>query len=304
MEDDMEIESQEESEEEEFFWSWDKLTRLVNENNINEKWAMGEAFLTLVTCRGNADMMRWLLKKGADPNFRDDVGMTPLMHAVDSKDLECVKVILEAGGSIDSFDDNGDYALHYAVLDGNLEILRTIIAANPRNVFEKNFAGQTPLCKFIKYGLGHLNPLVECCLLLLRAGSDVNAVDHNFRTPVDYLFMSYGHNDNFGSFARDRRNSKLTEVGKLLLGCGSVLSDDKTIHQGDLKEFGIPQWALPKEFSIPQWALEFIENQKELRLVAKSMLELRKRNSKIIGYNGRDVLGIIARQIWDYRFEF
>ncbi|XP_025104527.1 LOW QUALITY PROTEIN: tankyrase-like protein [Pomacea canaliculata] len=42
----------------------------------------------------NFGLARYLLQKGADPNFKDSMGLTPLMHAVKMNDLTLVKLLL------------------------------------------------------------------------------------------------------------------------------------------------------------------------------------------------------------------
>ncbi|HZF54428.1 MAG TPA: ankyrin repeat domain-containing protein [Polyangiaceae bacterium] len=48
------------------------------------------------------DMVRWLLREGADIHQTDEFGGTALIEAVENDDLECVEILLGAGASVDA----------------------------------------------------------------------------------------------------------------------------------------------------------------------------------------------------------
>src|SRR5262249_52765019 len=53
--------------------------------------------------RGNhPEMLRWLLKEGADVHQSDEFGTTALIEAVENDDLECVEILLDAGAAVDT----------------------------------------------------------------------------------------------------------------------------------------------------------------------------------------------------------
>ncbi|KAI1300887.1 hypothetical protein F5Y03DRAFT_221226 [Xylaria venustula] len=49
----------------------------------------------------NEELVRWFLAHGADPNAETSMGMTPFLKAVGHEPLSMVKLLHEAGGSID-----------------------------------------------------------------------------------------------------------------------------------------------------------------------------------------------------------
>lgn len=50
--------------------------------------------LIFAICSYNTDLVRFLLKNGASPNFADEKGLTPIMHAVKKNDINIVKLLL------------------------------------------------------------------------------------------------------------------------------------------------------------------------------------------------------------------
>ncbi|GAB1609603.1 poly [ADP-ribose] polymerase tankyrase-like isoform X2 [Argonauta hians] len=50
--------------------------------------------LIFAICSYNTDLVRYLLKNGASPNFADEKGLTPIMHAVKKNDINIVKLLL------------------------------------------------------------------------------------------------------------------------------------------------------------------------------------------------------------------
>lgn len=84
-----------------------------------------------------------LLEHGANINAKQNIGVTPLMQAVRSRNLALVKFLLDKNADINVADDNGDTALHYAYRHQIIPIIRELEdrGANPEAV---NKAGQKP----------------------------------------------------------------------------------------------------------------------------------------------------------------
>ena len=53
--------------------------------------------------------------------------------------------------------------------------------------------------------------------------------------------------------------------------------------------------------AIPDWAVSFVARRNACRSSCWAVLELARRRSCVIGGNTRDVLGLLARMIWDQR---
>ena len=132
------------------------------------------------------EMMRLLLELGADPLLANEDGTTALLVAAGvgiwsssespgsaEEALEAVKLMVELGDSVTTVDDNGDAALHGAVMRGSPELVLYLLdqgaALNPVNA-----RGWTPLtiAQGIFYAnLGRRWPDMEALLLGLGATS-------------------------------------------------------------------------------------------------------------------------------------
>jgi ankyrin repeat protein len=69
------------------------------------------------------------LKGGGDPNTADPHGMTALMHAVDLKNIELVKMLLEAKADVNCQDQFGQTAVMLAAGRNFLGAVKQLIAA-------------------------------------------------------------------------------------------------------------------------------------------------------------------------------
>jgi ankyrin repeat protein len=142
-----------------------RLARRTGENDYVLEWASGfgctEAVAALLECGADPhlssgggtalvpgarypEIVEMLLAHGANPNSRDDNGITPLMAAAMSADS--IRLLVDSGADANAADENGTTALHRAV---------------------GSWAGSD-----------------ECVALLLEAGTDPNAVDAHGTTPL------------------------------------------------------------------------------------------------------------------------
>ena len=91
--------------------------------------------LHTVALHGNPELIRLLLKHGANPNVQDDRGATPLHEAVKRKKVDAVKVLLQHGADSAIRDSEGKTPIDYAKEAGRNDILKILT--------EKTTAGRT-----------------------------------------------------------------------------------------------------------------------------------------------------------------
>ncbi|UFW45725.1 MULTISPECIES: ankyrin repeat domain-containing protein [Bradyrhizobium] len=77
----------------------------------------GPTLLNLLAQRGQVDVLRLMLLRGADPNSVGDQGVTALMSAATAGQLAAVEVLLEHGADPDLRDANGRTASDMAALN-------------------------------------------------------------------------------------------------------------------------------------------------------------------------------------------
>ena len=123
-----------------------ELAKWLHESgaNINSKGSNGWSAATIAGAKGQTKMLRWLIDSGADINSPDVYRFTPLMRAVDNRHVEAVKMLLTRGqASVDFTDESDNSALHYAVANNQLSVIRMLLShgANPE---QANRNGITP----------------------------------------------------------------------------------------------------------------------------------------------------------------
>jgi ankyrin repeat protein len=151
--------------------------------------AQGRTALDWATARVQLEDVTTLLSYGADPNNMDITGRTPVLHAVDSHSIPCLRLILEAGGDPnptmpkDIFRSSPLTAAGFAGMAGMLELLLDF-DADPNAC---NPEGLTAL-----HSVAHTHN-VECALLLLEYGANLNATSHDGMTPLTVAIVHNNH---------------------------------------------------------------------------------------------------------------
>ena len=91
---------------------------------------------------GNIDTLHGLLEKGANPNIKDENGLSPLIHATINGYENYVRDILKAGANPNFVDPKGSGALHYSCQKGLLNIV-SVLADSGANILLKDNEGMT-----------------------------------------------------------------------------------------------------------------------------------------------------------------
>ena len=142
-------------------------------------------------CRANAG----LLKKGANPNARDDEGATALMLAAIPCPANVITQLLDSRAEIEARDSNGQTALMYAIerdppeggeyRKTQMDVIRVLIARKASTA-----AKDTDGATLLHYAARQRNPAVV--RFLLDAGLPVDARDKDGTTP---LFTAAAYNE-------------------------------------------------------------------------------------------------------------
>lgn len=98
--------------------------------------------LSYAVNQGNAELVKVLLAAGANPNAKDKMGRTPLMQALDSKEVFDLLVAAKADANIT--DERGDTVLMRAIEYGTPELIESIIKAGA-DLNIKDSSGNTAL---------------------------------------------------------------------------------------------------------------------------------------------------------------
>jgi len=74
---------------------------------------------------GDPKKVRQLLQKGADPNWQDPHGLSPIPLAAQENDMNILRFLVETGGEIDNAE--GSHALRLTAAHGNMEMVQYLV---------------------------------------------------------------------------------------------------------------------------------------------------------------------------------
>lgn len=129
--------------------------------------------------RGNdSEKVRIALNLGADINATDEIGLTALHWAVKEDHIDMVKYLISHGANVNITSPHSlETPLHTAAFNNKLSSA-DVLMENGADPSSKNKEGQTPL---------HISARVDALSLselLIEKGADVNARDNSNSTPV------------------------------------------------------------------------------------------------------------------------
>ena len=108
--------------------------------NPNQTDSMGWPLLSIAAARTDKqaiNVVKLLVKAGADINFGGRAFMFPLMSAMQSGNLEVTKYLLDKGADYRKRDIQGIYLVEFARQTGNEDIIKLIEAAIDRDINEQ-----------------------------------------------------------------------------------------------------------------------------------------------------------------------
>ena len=140
-------------------------------HNVNSSDKNGNSALHLTD---SPDVLKLLIKKGADPNTENNHGFTPLHFAIGKGNTRAARVLIENNADANAADRDGTTPLHLAHEPAAAQLL----IEGGADVNAKDNTGGTPLHRAASCGR------LEVAKLLIDNNADINAEDNDGKTPL------------------------------------------------------------------------------------------------------------------------
>lgn len=150
---------------------------------------------------GDTDQVKFFLKKGGDVDSQIQGGRGNILFLEASSygQTDIVNVLIQAGANVEFQDNDGCSPLHVASQNGHTEIAKLLIEASAINVESLTNEGLTPL--HVASQNGH----IEIVKLLLKAKANIGIQDSLHWTPL-YTATANGHTEIVKLFIKVKAN--------------------------------------------------------------------------------------------------
>jgi ankyrin repeat protein len=157
--------------------------------SANARFAGGVPLLIGAVKSGNVDVVRALLRAGAEVDARNDFEETALMLSAEaaSSQVEMAQLLIASGADVHLVNRNADTALHMAAGEGNCALCEVLVRAGANldaRRGDPDFGSFTPLHTAI------WSSQDDAARALIKLGSDVNSRDAKGDTPAIAAAMS------------------------------------------------------------------------------------------------------------------
>lgn len=166
------------------------VSELLSNSKFDVNYAFGRvkrSLLHIAANCGSVECLVLLLKKGANPNYQDISGCTPLHLAARNGQKKCMSKLLEYSADVNICNNEGLTAIHWLAVNGRTELLHDLVQ-HVTDVDVEDAMGQTAL--HVACQNGH-KTTVQC---LLDSGADINRPNVAGATPL-YFACSHGQRD-------------------------------------------------------------------------------------------------------------
>lgn len=133
---------------------------------------------------GDLDLVKSLIREGANVNEADEFGDTLLSTACYFGHIEIAKLLIVNEADIRAVDDRGITVLHNACTSGDIEIIRLLLSKGAEINAVGNLSGATPLHHACLGPSPEFKRNIEAIKLLIEEGADVNAINNRQQKPL------------------------------------------------------------------------------------------------------------------------
>lgn len=196
------------------------------------------------------DLLKFLMNKGVDPNYKNEKGEFPLLFAAMFDNVEAVRTLLEYGADL-NMKNNDLKDVFYVALEENSSNVVKFLIKNGVNVNKKYKNDFTPL--HIATTLGSF----DVAKVLIENGANIEAKDKYKWTPLMCAVdEDYSESNWYKDFFNTRnKNGKNHEIAMLLIEKGSSLDNVNGVVSASylinlIGRDGFMNFKLPSQYKI------------------------------------------------------
>ncbi len=192
--------------------------------------------------RGNTKAVKAYLDKGGNVNLQDELGMTPLHHAINGNwngaNFDTIKLLIDRGANVNAIDDTHHTSLHMA---NNKEIAKLLIDKGANVNAKTKRTGETPLFSAAHGAAqGHsksFQKYLDLTKMLITKGADVNVkLKSGSMIEDDEPYRSKAGDTVLHEVARSYSEKHASEVCELLLTNEAKINNQNIRGQTPLDE--------------------------------------------------------------------
>jgi len=159
-----------------------------NKIDMNVKDINGNTPLTLSYKLNRLDIFKYLVKF-LDVNQTDSEGKSVLFYAINRKDAENVKKLINVGANINLKDNSNNSIIDNAINVGNVEIINLLLQKNNIALNIVNSNEETPTISVLLSNKLTGTEKKEIIDKFIEKGSNINMVDSNGNSPIMYAIQ-------------------------------------------------------------------------------------------------------------------
>ncbi|XP_067652901.1 ankyrin repeat domain-containing protein 50-like [Haliotis asinina] len=180
--------------------------------NVSLVDVIGYNVLHFACIGGNLETVKLILSQDViDINSRGNGSRTPVMDAAWKGDRNMVKLLLDRGANVSLVDETGDNVLHFACIGGNLETVKLILSQDVIDINSRGNGSRTPVMDAAWKGDRNM------VKLLLDRGANVSLVDETGDNVLHFACIG-------GDLKTVKLILSLNVIGINSRGCGSRTS--------------------------------------------------------------------------------
>ncbi|MBS1520958.1 MAG: ankyrin repeat domain-containing protein [Bacteroidetes bacterium] len=100
----------------------EKVKSILERLGVDATDGDGRTALINATMRNNAEILKWVIAKGADVNFQDRIGYSALHFAAQNGAFDLAKILIENGANVNIQDVHGNIPLWTAMFNSKLTV--------------------------------------------------------------------------------------------------------------------------------------------------------------------------------------